>query len=178
MLQKLNFLVDRVKNYTNLFVIQSGPLQENANEIIEICDYAAKSGLHTLVYFSSSQNRQQLVTSFFSKAQAWQSDLGIYFDDEPGGKMLDNGWAVQMYDPQTQSTIVKQDPQHIHVTRSDIDLRYTFDKQKGWSVLMTISNKTATLPNSPIKNYINYRFEGNGTIYLVRDGVASQIYDN
>ncbi len=44
-------LIDRVKNYTNLFVLQSGSLQWN-REAREICDYAVDSGLNVIVYLS------------------------------------------------------------------------------------------------------------------------------
>jgi hypothetical protein len=35
-------LIDRVKNYTNLFILQSGPISMDENATTEICDYATK----------------------------------------------------------------------------------------------------------------------------------------
>jgi hypothetical protein len=47
-------LIDKVKNYTNLFVLQSGSLQygHRLSEIRQIVDYAVDSKLHFIVYFS------------------------------------------------------------------------------------------------------------------------------
>ena len=44
-------LIDRVKNYTNLLVVQSDQLQYNISEMEDACDYAVKSGLDIIVYF-------------------------------------------------------------------------------------------------------------------------------
>ena len=38
-------LIDRVKTYTNLFVLQSGPIVESENATNEILDYAVENGL-------------------------------------------------------------------------------------------------------------------------------------
>jgi len=48
-------LIDKVKNYSNLFVLQSGPLQQFPEKINEICDYAVSSGMHLIVYFGVDQ---------------------------------------------------------------------------------------------------------------------------
>ena len=44
-------LIDRVKGYTNLFVLQSGPVSANETAATEICDYAVNAGLKIIVYF-------------------------------------------------------------------------------------------------------------------------------
>ena len=43
--QEAKLLIDRVKDYTNLFVLQSGPISENQTATTEICDYAVDAGL-------------------------------------------------------------------------------------------------------------------------------------
>lgn len=101
-------LVDRVRNCTNLFVLQSGPLQENVDAINEICDYAVASGLHVIVYFGSYGSNRIAISSFLnSSANRWGDYfLGLYYGDEPGGKMLD-ATNVELYDPKTGYTVSK-----------------------------------------------------------------------
>src|SRR4030067_1683909 len=45
-------LIDRVKNFTNVFVVQSLPISENEAVLNEICNYAVDSGLYVIVYFA------------------------------------------------------------------------------------------------------------------------------
>jgi hypothetical protein len=86
-------LVDRVKNYTNLFVIQSGPLMSKLSAMTEICDYAVNSGLDIIVYYSYNGAADNTCANFTKIAEPrWGSHfLGLYYNDEPGGKMLDKG---------------------------------------------------------------------------------------
>ena len=44
-------LIDKVKGYTNLFVLASGELPDNTTAMTEIGDYAINSGLNYAVYF-------------------------------------------------------------------------------------------------------------------------------
>ncbi len=84
-------LIDRVKSYTNLFVVQSGPLQRNINELEDTCDYAVKSGLDIIVYFGSYEGQRNTTAVFIETArERWGSHfLGVYYGDEPSGKALD-----------------------------------------------------------------------------------------
>ncbi len=83
-------LINKVKSYTNLFVLQSGTLQRSLTAVEELGDYAVSNGLYFLPYFGS------YVPPDFSYwlenvTQRWGTRfLGIYYDDEMGGKMLDD----------------------------------------------------------------------------------------
>jgi len=111
-------LIDKVKNYTNLFIISSTSLVENVTALNEVCDYAYKAGLYFSVYFSPDgsytelgENVSQSITlsngtvvqgpSYPSQLpMAWLNStmakygdrfLGAYVFDEPGGIQLDGG---------------------------------------------------------------------------------------
>lgn len=98
-------LIDQVKSYTNLFVLQSGNLQRNLAIVDEIGDYAVSSGLYFIPYFGSYISPS--LSSWLEAAkQRWGLRfLGVYYDDEPGGKMLDD--YVEFKDAETGDTITK-----------------------------------------------------------------------
>jgi hypothetical protein len=85
-------LIDRVKNYTNLFVITSNSLQYNLTEMEQVCDYAVDSGLNVIVHFGAYDTQKNATATFLNEAQTrWGNHfLGVYYIDEPGGKMLDS----------------------------------------------------------------------------------------
>ena len=90
-------LIDRVKDYTNLFVVDSGPLQYNITELEHTCDYAVKSGLDIIVYFGSYESQRNTTATFIDTAkERWGNHfLGIYYGDEPSGKALENRLDLQ-----------------------------------------------------------------------------------
>jgi len=103
--EEAKLLIDKVKSYTNLFVLQSGLLQKYPDNITEIGDYAVYSGMHFVVYFGSDSS--WLMKTWRDTYDGHWSDqfLGVYFGDEPGGKMLDSEMAF--YDHATQSSLRK-----------------------------------------------------------------------
>ena len=96
-------LIDRVKDYSNLFVLQSGPVSYNETAINEISDYAVDAGLDIIVYFGDLSSRalerkmeEQGVDLFWrlswisTAEEKWgDSFLGVYYYDESGGIWLD-----------------------------------------------------------------------------------------
>ena len=83
-------LIDKVKSYTNLFVLQSGELQRDFESVNELGDYAVAAGMHFLPYFGA-YIKQTFSAWLETAKQRWGDNLlGVYYGDEPAGKMLDD----------------------------------------------------------------------------------------
>jgi hypothetical protein len=85
-------LIDRVKNFTNLLVVQSGPASKNETMLNEICEYAVNASLSTIVYFGKFDLDWQPLWLDSAKEKWGEGFLGVYFFDEPAGSMLDTFW--------------------------------------------------------------------------------------
>ncbi|TRZ50475.1 MAG: hypothetical protein D4S01_06610 [Dehalococcoidia bacterium] len=91
-IEEAKILIDQVKNYTNLFIINSSPITTNTNPLIlnEICDYAAKANLHFIVYFFSFLSGPWQQEWLDIAKQTWgEKFLGVYLRDEHGGRQID-----------------------------------------------------------------------------------------
>ena len=88
-------LVDKVKDYTNLFIIGALEISFNQTILNEACDYIVNSGLHLIVFFTESKDENYKYNIFHWMIEAKQryGDMltGIYRYDEPGGNQLDLG---------------------------------------------------------------------------------------
>ena len=98
----LKAMVDKVKTYTNLFVIGSIEITFNQTALDEACDYVVGSGLNLIVFFTDSQKYNytavgdgqidnSTIFDWMVEAKQKYGDkfLGIYRYDEPGGNQLD-----------------------------------------------------------------------------------------
>jgi hypothetical protein len=98
--EEAKILIDKVKDYTNLFWIGSWNITTNQTALTAVCDYAADSGLSFLVFFSFvSRVVYPWHQTWLDTAKARWGDkfLGIYLFDEPGGKQIDTGgWNEEM----------------------------------------------------------------------------------
>ncbi len=102
-------LIDRVENYTNLFILDCGrnPISADQKKVEEVCDYAVAKGLYVIINVGI-KNEDDSSNWFWGQpsldgikqqwTQRWGDKfLGIYYNDEPGGIQLDGSWR-QFYE--------------------------------------------------------------------------------
>ncbi len=110
--EEAKLLIDRVKSYTNLFIVNSWDISggANATTLTEVCDYAVENGLNVLVYFNFIYYNYTRTIGTIYNASSWElygidpwhmdwlnssrqrwgdKFLGVYLYDEPGGKQID-----------------------------------------------------------------------------------------
>lgn len=183
-------LIDHVKNYTNLFVLQSGPLMDQFNASEQILDYAVKSGLNVIIYYSTNGLGDNLaceaLESLLSVAPTrWGSHfLGLYFNDEPGGRQLDTdsmisyGSIYSIFVPGVIQFTVKSGPVFTWIIiypSGQIDVLPA--PTLGWvSVDNQNQSATTTNPSTSFDNSTTYY--ANGTItYLGYDASETFTYE-
>ena len=90
---QIQSLVDKVENYTNLFVIGSLGLTFDRSALSEACDYIFNAKLNFIVLFTGLDMYSYNITGWMQDAKLKYGErfLGIYRYDEPGGNQLDNG---------------------------------------------------------------------------------------
>ncbi len=111
--EEAKVLIDKVKGYTNLFILDSGrnAITQNETAVDEICDYAVANGLSVIVNVGIQQSfdasrywfwNQSLKVTEQWKATWGNKFLGMYYNDEPGGIQLDGNWTEWFvhYNPQ------------------------------------------------------------------------------
>jgi len=100
--QEAKLLVDKVRDYTNFFVITSWPINETTLD--QICDYVVNAGMSFIVFFSYiSHIIYPWHLSWLDTAKERWGDkfLGVYLYDEPGGHQIDMGrWRRTMREPE------------------------------------------------------------------------------
>ena len=122
-------LIDKVKNYTNLFVFTSPSLMENLSVVAQIGDYAVQGGLNVILYYGNigpnTDNSHRLVSL---AQERWNSSfLGLYFNDEPGGKMID-AQQVNLYPQNMNGSATKNSNGSVYTSiyySTESNLNYT-----------------------------------------------------
>ncbi len=163
-------LVDKVKDYTNLFVVQSNSLQNNLTALKQVCDYAVNAGLNVITYFGTYESQRATAASFVNIAQArWGSHfLGIYYGDEPGGKTLDN--SAQLYNVAGLGNVSKG-PWGISIENVDAS---TYNS----SAFYFSGQINLGYSNSNTQNYTQIQYFPNGTIMYLGNGDALEYFPN
>ncbi|MCW4000884.1 MAG: hypothetical protein NWE93_11655 [Candidatus Bathyarchaeota archaeon] len=151
-------LIDKVKDYTNLFVLQSGSLQNSNSSIYAIGDYAVSCNMSYIVYLGI--NNIALADNWLSGYDdRWGNHfLGIYAIDEPGGKMLDG--EMTLYRGETDPWLNKRADGSINGNVKEFGFSVTYMRNGT----VSIDNYDSTLPF----NYI---------IYYPNGTVAGSAYD-
>ena len=165
-------LIDRVKNYTNLFVLQSGPLMQNLTASQEICDYAVNSGLNIILYYSNNGLAGGYLPLIDMAEARWGSNfLGVYYNDEPGGKMLDssvmlynsatgisvnkgsNGWLQESYSNESNGITTRYDYQFLPSGEIIAYISTTFpDWSSEWNTTTYFTNGTISFSAAMLAN--------------------------
>lgn len=155
-------LIDKVKDYTNMFIVGSTDIAKNVSQLNEVCDYAYQAEMYISIYFSSTQNYSALADHNTTIAQStlplgWlriatskygDRFLGAYVNDEPGGNQLDGTALKNTTIPQTAYEDLAdiyianvsnriQPYQNIGVTTLTSDYGvYWFDYKSGYSAVL------------------------------------------
>jgi len=95
-INEAELLIDKVKDYTNLFIVNSWDISKNETALNEICQYAVDSNLNIIVYFDyvfyNPKPWLWLNSWMDTTKERWGDQfLGIYLYDEPGGNQIDTG---------------------------------------------------------------------------------------
>src|SRR4030042_607118 len=96
----LKNLVDKVKDYTNLFVLGSVAMTFNKTVLDESCDYIYDAGLYFIILFTDTEMYRHRPDSTVYEPLIWIYEArqkygdrfwGVYRYDEPGGHQLAQG---------------------------------------------------------------------------------------
>jgi hypothetical protein len=79
-------LIDDVSSYTNLFVIGSTGISYNETKLAEVCRYLYDRDMYFMI-FGVRRSKLILIESIGKKYP--DNFLGLYFDDEMGGRQVD-----------------------------------------------------------------------------------------
>ncbi len=147
-------LVDKVKDYTNLFVIGAIEISFNQTALNAACDYVVESGLHLVVFFTDSEeysyDNNRTIFDWGAEAKQKYDDmfLGVYRYDEPGGNQLDRGPSMLIENAENYSAMADNWTKYLNllisfhldyidtVITADYGL-YWFDYKAGYTAVLT-----------------------------------------
>ncbi len=84
-------LIDRIKSYTNLFIIGTPEITHNITKLNEVSQYAIDAGLNLILFMYPEGNADYIQSQWLEDARAKWGDrfLGVYAYDEWGGNQVD-----------------------------------------------------------------------------------------
>ncbi len=85
-LDEIYELIDEVSSYTNLFVIGSTGISYNETKLSQVCQYLYERNMYFMI-FGVIRSRLLLLKNIEKRYP--DNFLGLYFDDEQGGRQLD-----------------------------------------------------------------------------------------
>jgi hypothetical protein len=112
----LKEVVDKVKDYTNLFVVGALEISLNQTMLNETCDYVYDAGLSFIVFFIGPTNYDYDPYVWIIEARQKYGDrfLGVYRNDEPGGNQLDNGRSKFVFEAKNYTDAAETHVKYLH----------------------------------------------------------------
>ena len=153
-LDEMYNLINEVNAYTNLFIIGTTDISLNESRLYAACQYLSDLDMYFIIYVTGSLSLQMI-----KEIETVYGDhfLGIYYDDEQGGKQLDNYDYRWVYEADDYSDAAYQffqglkwwlnrklflnetftpAPSDFHLFTSDYAL-YWFDYKAGFDTVFT-----------------------------------------
>lgn len=92
-------LIDKIKDYTNLFVIGTPDITHNITKLNEVSQYAIDAGLDLILFTYPTEEAAFDQSQWIADARAKWGDrfLGVYAYDEWGGNQLDATYGDEDY---------------------------------------------------------------------------------
>ncbi|MGD6850978.1 MAG: hypothetical protein ACQCN6_02825 [Candidatus Bathyarchaeia archaeon] len=149
-------LIDKVKDYTNLFILDSGSLQTSGAAINETGDYAVAAGLNFMVYQGINSGAFGYWLPTYDGR--WGNHfLGVYAIDEPGGKMLDG--QINLSTPESPIFIIKQSDGSLSGYKIDDHNSVTYMRNGSVQVQPGISEPYYSITYNPNGTLIGTKYE-------------------
>ena len=108
-------LVDKVKDYTNLFVF-GAEMTSDGLDLTKACNYVYEANLSFIVQFKGLDKYNYNITTWMLEAREKYGAqfLGIYRYDEPGGHQIDDTPDLQLIN----STVISPDATYAQVSKA------------------------------------------------------------
>ncbi len=111
-------LIDKIKGFTNLLIINNPDVIRNETSLNEVCSYAQRAGQSFFVYMAHPAfwqfNYNPVEWAAEAREDYGENFLGIFLYDEPGGNQLDYG-DFRMFDNDTYTPLDYRDAANSYV---------------------------------------------------------------